>query len=141
MLRYFAFRETGGNYSDNLARFLDNYMETSLSFDQPRIDELRDEFDQSLAACETIFGDEEIFSDIGKGRNRQGVVYYDLLMYSLGSIDQTVLAAKRENVRDAFISLCQSPEFKRLTAGGIQRKSSISRRNQLWNEKLQAALL
>lgn len=55
VLRYFAFKETGGQYSDNLARFLDKYMETSLSFDKDRIDSLKNEFQVSLAACQAIF--------------------------------------------------------------------------------------
>lgn len=141
VLRYFAFKETGGDYSDNLARFLDKYMETSLVFDAARVDQLRLEFDRALEACRIVFNDDEIFSDIGKGRNRQGVVYYDLLMNSLANIDVAVLQAKRLEVREAFISLCQSPEFKRLVAGGVQMKTSISRRNQLWDAKLKAAIL
>lgn len=140
VLRYFAFKETGGEYSDNLTRFLDKYMEKSLSFDESRINHLRREFDQSLIACETIFSENEIFSDINKGRNRQGIVYYDLLMNSLGGIESAVLTEKRDKIRAAFSTLCGSPEFKRLTAGGLQRKTSIARRNTLWKERLEAAI-
>lgn len=140
VLRYFAFKETGGDYSDNLGRFLDKYMETSQSFDKVRIDHLRLDFEKSLRACQAIFSDEEIFSDISKGRNRQGVVYYDLLMNSLGKIELEILKAKRNEVREAFKLLCQSPDFKRLVAGGVQMKTSISRRNELWNNILTESL-
>lgn len=140
VLRYFAFKETGGEYSDNLTRFLDKFMERSLSFDASRINELRDEFNKSLNACRIVFDDEEIFSDISRGRNRQGVVYYDLLMGSLGEIDTSKLQNNRDNIRKAFSDLCASPNFRRLTAGGVQRKTAIARRNKLWDEKLQVAV-
>ncbi|MEN3748286.1 DUF262 domain-containing protein [Sphingomonas sp. HF-S3] len=140
VLRYFAFRETGGDYSDNLTKFLDRFMEQSLQFDDNRIEELRDEFIRSVSACSIIFDQDEIFTDISSNRRRQGVVYYDLLMGSLGNIPQETLISRRDEIRDAFRKLCASEEFTRLTAGGLQRKTSIARRNRLWAEKLEAAL-
>jgi hypothetical protein len=140
VLRYFAFKETGGDYSDNLAKFLDKFMEKSLHFDEVRLDELRSEFKRSLAACQVLFEEDEIFSDISKGRRRQGVVYYDLLMGSLGNFSKEQLRDNREAIRSAFAELCASAEFRRLTAGGVQRKTSIARRNKLWNEKLRDAI-
>ena len=139
-LRYFAFKETGGEYSDNLTRFLDRFMEKSMNFDTIKIDEFKRDFQDSLAACQMLFEEDEIFTDISRGRRRQGVVYYDLLMGSLGNIDKATIQAKRDKIRKEFSELCTSPEFRRLTAGGLQRKTSIARRNKLWNEKLQAAL-
>jgi hypothetical protein len=115
-------------------------MEKSLEFDEERIDQLRKEFDRSLAACRQIFSEEEIFSDISKERNRQGVVYYDLLMNSLGEISMSTLKKHREEIREAFANLCKSAEFKKLIAGGVQRKTSIARRNKLWNDRLEAAI-
>jgi hypothetical protein len=140
VLRYFAFKETGGEYSDNLTKFLDRFMEKSKNFDDMRIDDLRKDFQNSLAACQVLFEEDEIFSDISRGRKRQGVVYYDLLMGSIGNIDRVTLGAKRDQIRKVFAELCNSSEFRRLTAGGLQRKTSIARRNKLWEEKLQAAI-
>lgn len=140
VLRYFAFKETSGEYSDNLARFLDKYMERSMSFDERRIAELKGEFIQSVDACLTIFDEDEVFSDITRTKNRQGVVYYDLLMNSLGGIELPVLKDRRAEIRREFAELCQSAEFRRLTAGGLQRKTSIAKRNQLWHERLHKAI-
>ncbi|WAC61219.1 DUF262 domain-containing protein [Brevundimonas sp. SL130] len=140
VLRYFAFKENGGDYGDNLTKFLDKFMERSLQFDDERINDLRNEFQSSLAACKILFADDEIFSDISRDRRRQGVVYYDLLMGSLGAIDPAVLKDRREQIRTAFTELCASPDFRRLTAGGVQRKTSIARRNALWKTKLSAAI-
>lgn len=140
VLRYFAFKETSGEYSDNLTKFLDKFMERSKEFDETRIEELRKDFKNSLAACQIVFADDEIFSDISRNRKRQGVVYYDLLMGSLGNVAARTLDANRDRIRKAFKALCTSPDFRRLTAGGVQRKTSIGRRNRLWEEKLQAAV-
>jgi hypothetical protein len=89
-------------------------MERSLKFDSDRINQMREEFDRSLRACALIFDEEEIFSDISKGRNRQGIVYYDLLMGSLGEVSPSILKRKRASIRNAFIALCKSADFKRL---------------------------
>lgn len=140
VLRYFAFKETGGEYSDNLTRFLDRFMEKSLKFDLVRISELKVDFLKSLDACQIVFDDDEIFSDINRERRRQGIVYYDLLMGSLGEVDAQLLQSKRTEIRESFKELCRSNDFKRLTAGGLQRKTSIARRNTLWGAKLKAAI-
>lgn len=140
VLRYFAFKEAPEQYGDNLSKFLDGFMEKASHFENVQIDQLRSEFEVSLAACRIVFDNDELFSDINKDRRRQGIVYYDLLMGSLGKIPRKTLKAKRANVRSAFAELCNSPEFKRLTAGGLQRKTSIARRNTLWDKKLQAAI-
>lgn len=140
VLRFFAFSESSETYEGNLSSFLDGFMRKAASFDQVKIVELRQSFDKSLAACLTIFDEGEVFSNISKSRNRQGVVYYDLLMGSLGQIDHEVLQEKRLLIRQAFSDLVNSADFKKLTIGGIQRKSSINRRNLEWSNKLQEAL-
>jgi len=140
VLRYFAFKEAPDQYGDNLSKFLDIFMEKAAKFDKTQISQLRKEYMASLAACKLVFDEEELFSDINKDRRRQGIVYYDLLMASLGRIPAETLRAKRTEVREAFAALCASPDFKRLTAGGLQRKTSITRRNALWDKKLQVAI-
>jgi hypothetical protein len=140
ILRYFAFKEAQEQYGDNLSKFLDSFMEKAALFDDGQISQLRKEFKSSLSACKAVFEKDEIFSDISKDRRRQGIVYYDLLMSSLGKIPLKTLRTKRNKIREAFTALCSSPEFKRLTAGGLQRKTSIARRNTLWDKKLQVAI-
>jgi len=140
ILRYFAFKEAPDQYGDNLSKFLDSFMEKAVKFEEAQVFQLGKEFRSSLSACKAVFEGDELFSDISKERRRQGIVYYDLLMSSLGKIPLKTLRAKRTKIRDAFSALCSSPEFKRLTAGGLQRKTSIARRNTLWDKKLQVAI-
>lgn len=136
VLRYFAFLEDAEAYEGNLSKFLDAYMRKAVHFGQEKISELEASFKNSLEACLIVFNQDEIFSDISKERRRQGVVYYDLLMNSLGKLDHSTLRDNRETIREAFIELCQSEAFRKSTAGGLQRKSAIHRRNSDWSAKL-----
>ncbi|MDO6522921.1 DUF262 domain-containing protein [Shimia thalassica] len=140
VLRYFAFSEDGDSYSGNLTKFLDQFMQKGVSFTPERIEALKESFRSSLEACQLIFEKEELFTNISNARKRQGIVYYDLLMNSLGKIDRNVLVEKKSSIRKAYSELCQSSEFARLTAGGVQRLTSVSRRNELWDQKLRVAL-
>lgn len=140
VLRYFAFMEDAENYEGSLAKFLDSYMARASQYNPEKLEELKRKFNNSLSACLEIFDEDEVFSDIGSSRRRQGVVYYDLLMNTLGGIERATLVQNRERIRAAFVALCKSTAFSRLTAGGLQRKSSITQRNKAWNDRLQKAL-
>lgn len=140
VLRHFAFAEDGKSYEGNLTKFLDNYMEKAISFDKARLKELDETFTRNLDACRVVFDDAEIFSDISKTRKRQGIVYYDLLMNSLGSVDTAILSDKRDQIRNAFIELCSSSTFRKLSAGGLQSKYSINTRTTEWATKLTGAI-
>lgn len=137
-LRFFAFHENAAAYEGNLSKFLDEYMQQASKFESAKIAELRATFEKSLEACQIIFDEDEIFSDISSERRRQGIVYFDLLMNTLGRLDHATLRAKRTEIRQAFIDLVTTPDFRSLLAGGVQRTSSINRRNQMWNDKLKA---
>lgn len=140
VLRYFAFHESASSYEGNLSKFLDNYMREASRYDCCKLKDLKKAFTKSLEACQIIFDEDEIFSDISSTRRRQGVVYYDLLMNTLGLVDHKILQAKREDIREAFIDLASSPKFKSLLAGGVQRKTSINQRNKMWKERLRAVV-
>jgi len=140
VLRFFAFLVIPEKFSDTLSKFLDSYMKSASNFSIVKILDLKATFLQSLAACKIVFTDDEVFTNLSKKGRRQSFVYHDLLMNSLGKEDHGVLAAKREEIRLAFMQLCSSSEFLRQTGGGLQRKSSISKRNTFWTKKLQVAL-
>lgn len=140
VLRFFAFSEDSANYEGNLSKFLDAYMKKGSDYDCEKLVQLKTKFENSLSACLKIFDEDEVFTDISKKRNRQGVVYFDLLMNTLWKVDTQILTDKREKIRAAFMELCKSDAFRKSTAGGIQRKSAINRRNVDWNAKLREAI-
>lgn len=140
VLRFFAFFESSIDYEGNLKKFLDAYMRKASTYDENKLNDLERAFLNSLEACKIIFDEPELFTNINSNRLRQGIVYYDLLMTSLGKIPHDVLRDKRGEVRKAFSILCNSPSFKKSLAGGLQRKSSINQRNADWSKKLAAAI-
>src|SRR5262249_45280859 len=129
VLRFFAFFESPEAYEGNLSKFLDKYMKNASSYSFDKLEVLKNNFNNALDACLIVFSQDEVFSDISRDRRRQGVVYYDLLMTTLGKIKHSVIKKKRTAIRSAFIELCKSDSFKRSTAGGLQRKSSVNKRN------------
>lgn len=140
ILRFFAFYESSDKYEGNLSQFLDKYMSDNRHVNTQHLKYLKSLFEKHINACLIIFDKDEVFSDIGKSRQRQGVIYYDLLMGSLGRYSPDILKAKRNEIRLAFENMCKTDEFKRFSAGGLQRKSTVSQRNKLWELRLQEAL-
>ncbi|MEE9339028.1 MAG: hypothetical protein V3U87_13195 [Methylococcaceae bacterium] len=85
MLRFLAFSEDINlkQYNDVLSAFLDEYMEKNTDIEAETLQVLRERFNQALTNCQTVFGN-EIFTDPTRERAKQGLVYYDLLMPTLG---------------------------------------------------------
>jgi uncharacterized protein with ParB-like and HNH nuclease domain len=135
VLRYFAFSSDLSSYGDRLSRFLDKYMESQQDLDNASIKSLESEFTKNLSKCITVFKG-NAFKDMSKTRTKQSMVYYDLLMHSLGGISETVVKKKRQNIQNAFDELCSSQAFQKTLSGGLQNKSSIIKRRGIWDRIL-----
>jgi uncharacterized protein with ParB-like and HNH nuclease domain len=139
VLRFFAFKEDIAEYGNNLKEFLDLYMEKKSSITEKEAKAKEKSFIDALRKCKAVFG-EDIFIDMNKTRRRQGMVYYDLLMQTLVEYDIDSLIRNRLRVVSAYKRLCASNEFKRTTSGGLQMKSSIAKRTELWTDLLEEAV-
>lgn len=139
VLRFFAFSENINNYEGNLKVFLDSYMQEKSQISSIKIGKMRVLFTSALAKCVTVFGD-DVFTDTNKRRSKQGLVYYDLLMPTLGEVDQEIVELKANEICLAFKNLCKSELFQRTMSQGLQKQSSILRRRKLWGERLQKAI-
>lgn len=139
ILRFFAFSENLGGYEGNLKVFLDNYMQKKQKLAPVQINKLRSLFKRALANCVAVFG-EEVFTDPNKRRSRQGLVYYDLLMPTVGLLGDKVITAKATKIASAFKALCKSETFQKTVYQGLQKQSSIIRRRELWEDKLSKAI-
>jgi len=139
ILRYFALKGKLDSYQDRLSKYLDEYTVSKQSINSEEIEVLRNEFKSTLDKCVAIFGN-DVFIDTTKQRRRQSMVYYDLLMYSFSYIDKETLIQNKENIQEKFQELCGLNDFQRTLSGGLQNKSSILRRRQLWGELLEAAI-
>jgi uncharacterized protein with ParB-like and HNH nuclease domain len=138
VLRYFALRGDLVSYQDKLSKYLDAYMSSKQSIGLDEVEVMKAEFKSALQKCISLFG-ADVFIDITKQRRRQSMVYYDLLMYSFSDIDEETLLQKQESIRRSFGELCNLEDFQRSLSGGLQNKSSILKRRQLWARLLKAA--
>jgi hypothetical protein len=133
VLRFFALQDNLAGYEGRLSRFLDAYMRTNANLPEPRIKKLKASFTTTLSVCKSIFND-SVFTDTTKEKPRQSIVHYDLLMSSINGIPKSKIKGKEEEIRQAFKKLCKNSDFQRTLSGGIQNKSSILKRRELWDK-------
>jgi hypothetical protein len=141
VLRFLAFSDDLEltDFNDVLRDFLDNYMEEKCEATDQEIDLLRVKFERAMSNCKAVF-EENLFSDVTRDRPKQGMVHYDLLMVTVGLLDEQVVLDKKAEILSAYNELCASDEFRRTLSGGLQKKTSILRRRNLWRPLLDAAI-
>ncbi len=137
VLRFFAFIDDIQltHYGDVLRAFLDDYMEINCDLSKKKIDSLKKKFLSALANCELVFGD-DVFADDTRNKKRQGLVHYDLLMPTVGLLNEKVVKTKASEIKAAYQDLCKSTAFRKTLSSGLQKKSSIVQRRTLWEKSL-----
>lgn len=138
VLRFFAFESKLESYEGRLSRFLDDFMQEKSEIGDNEIDALRNRFSKYISNCVLVFGD-DVFRDTKK-RQKQSMVYYDLLMPTIGSLSDETIQSKKDAIKNAFDQLCQSVPFQKTLSGGLQQKSSILKRREIWKNLLEKAL-
>jgi hypothetical protein len=68
------------------------------------------------------------------------MVYYDLLMPTLGKMSESQVKKAKAKIRSAFVALCKSAAFQKTLSGGLQNKSSILKRREIWRNLLDKSL-
>ncbi len=141
VLRYFAFSEDKdlAGFSSTLKDFLDNFMEENASIDGEKVDEFRNRFKSALARCLKVFGD-DVFVNPSAEKKRKGLVHYDLVMTTVGELDDAVIDKYDADIKKAYASLCDSDGFKKTLSGGLQDKSRVVKRRAQWRELLEASI-
>jgi len=141
VLRYFAFSDDKSldSFENNLKSFLDNYMEANKSLSDEALEEHRSRFDSALSTCNEVFGD-DVFVNPTVDRRRKGLVHYDLVMTTVGELDIELARAKKDEIKQAYVALCESASFQRTLSGGLHNKGAIVRRRAEWNGLLQGAV-
>lgn len=135
ILRFFAMQSDLEDYEDNLSKYLDKYIDTNQILDEERISILKNDFTTTLEKCLFVF-DNNPFVNTAKEKQRQGLVYYDLLMWDLRNRTMEFLIANKEAIVLKFNELCLDRNFDKTLSGGLQSKSAILRRRSLWREKI-----
>lgn len=137
VLRFFALQQDLSNYGNKLEKLLDDFMRTHQRIDNNEIDKLRKSFTSTLEKCLSVFGNDDVFRDTTKKKAKQGLVYYDLLMWSFATLDDSFVEKYKTELRSKFKELCLDAEFQKKSSGGLQQKSSILKRRELWEKKIQ----
>ena len=135
ILRFFAMKGNMDDYQDILAKYLDLFMMRNQDITEDIVAEYRNEFNSTLTKCMTVF-DNNPFTDTTKEKPRQSLVYYDLLMWSFRTINNDFISNNKTQIVGKFKELCQDENFEKTISGGLQRKGSILRRRELWQNKL-----
>lgn len=135
ILRFFALNDNLESYDNKLSKYMDKYMKSKLNISTEGIDSLREKFNNTLEKCLLIF-EGTVFTNPRKQQPRQSLALYDLIMWSLSNEDISFLERNRQKIFDAYCDLCETTEFSKTMAGGLQQKSSIMTRRNLWIKKL-----
>lgn len=141
ILRFFAFSDDIKleSYDSVLSSYLDEYMEENSLLDAENITSLKDKFTSALKNCKIVFG-EDVFTDSTRDRKRQGLVHYDLLMPTVGLLNEESVKSKAKQIKSAYKELCRSDDFRKTLSGGLQKKTSILKRRTLWDGLLRKAI-
>jgi len=135
VLRYFAMQGDLNDYEDNLSKYLDKYIDANQIADAETISALRTDFISTLKKCLFVF-DNNPFINTAKERQRQGLVYYDLLMWDFRNRTMEFLTTNKDAIVAKFNDLCLDLNFDKTLSGGLQSKSAILKRRKLWLEKI-----
>lgn len=135
VLRFFALEPDDLEGYESFKKYLDSYMETNQNLLPDKIIELKNEFLSTLEKCILIF-ETNVFSNPNYNPPRQGLVYYDLLMWSFRDLDREFLVNNKEKIKELFAELCREESFTRTLSGGLQQKGAILRRRGLWKNKI-----
>lgn len=136
VLRFFAMQQDLSDYDDKLNKFLDKYMTEQQNIEPEKIEELRQLFTDTLEKCVNAFGD-DVFVDTNKEKQKQSLVYYDLLMWKFSFLTKEFVEEHKVDLKQKFKELCAEDSFQKTLSGGLQNKSSIIKRRELWEAKIQ----
>jgi hypothetical protein len=137
ILRFFSMSSDMSDYEDVLSKYLDKFMIANQNIGDSEIAVLKSRFINTLNRCMTVF-DNNPFVDLTKDKPKQSLVYYDLLMWSFNTFSDEYATAQKPLIVAKFKELCLDERFIRTLSGGLQKKSSILKRRELWLEKLDA---
>lgn len=135
ILRFFAMQSDLSDYEDILAKYLDKFMIANQNITPEQIQNLKTVFLETLSKCMLVF-DNKPFIDITKDRPKQSLVHYDLLMWSFKDLSSEFVQQHKTQLESKFNDLCRDERFMRTLSGGLQKKSSLLRRREIWSEKI-----
>ncbi|MCD8406288.1 DUF262 domain-containing protein [Tenacibaculum dicentrarchi] len=134
ILRFFALNNDLNDYDSKLTETLNSFMSNKQDITTEEANLLKDKFNSTLDKCLRTF--DNPFVDTTQNKPRQGLAYYDLLMWSFSNKSDSFIDNNRNEIIQKFKELCGIDLFKKSLAGALQQKVYILRRREMWEEKL-----
>ncbi len=134
ILRFFALNNNLENYESKLTATLDSYMTNNQDISEAEAISLKEKYNSTLNKCLRTF--DTPFVDTTQDKPRQGIAYYDLLMWSFSNKTDAFIDDNRNEIIQKFKELCGIELFKKSLSGALQQKVYILRRRTMWEDKL-----
>jgi uncharacterized protein with ParB-like and HNH nuclease domain len=138
VLRFFAFYYQDLTRFENLTYFLDEYMRDNQDLIPEKIHEMELLFKRTLNRVVVVFGEEDLFKNLGKDHKLPSTAIYDMVMYvfAQNEFTESFFTEKADEIKSAFRKFCQEKlnqdETKYKLSGGTQDKSAIIARRTDW---------
>lgn len=135
ILRYFSFQLQGiENYRTPLKHWLNDTARSGRRFNEARIEDLKDRWNNALEVSLTWFAEKECFRrPRGRAINR---ALFDLIMDTATKTDVLTASSLEDDFIDQFNELLANEEFLDLISRSVDHKKRTDRRFELWNEAM-----
>ena len=140
VLRFFALNNNLNDYNNKLSKYLDKHMETKHLSSDEEIASMKELFENTLQKVINVFGNEDIFKNLGRSQQRQSIAIYDLVMYTFTYLTDDYVKQNKDKILEKFKELFENEEFNKTLSGGVQQKYSIIKRRDLLKEKLDSII-
>lgn len=140
ILRFFALNNNLDDYGNKLTKYLDKHMESKHTSTEEEISSMKELFKNTLKRVINVFGNDDVFKILGRSQQRQSLAIYDLVMYIFSQLTDDYVESNKIKILAKFKELCENEEFNKTLSGGVQQKYSITKRRELFKQKLDSVI-
>ena len=98
VLRFFALNNNLNDYNNKLSKYLDKHMETKHLSSDEEIASMKELFENTLQKVINVFGNEDIFKNLGRSQQRQSIAIYDLVMYTFTYLTDDYVKQNKDKI-------------------------------------------
>lgn len=131
ILRFFSFQiQNRENYKTPLKNWLNDTARLGRRLSDPRILELKENWENAISASLIWFTAKECFRRPGgKSINR---ALFDLIMFTASKVDVVTAGSKANSFREEYKNLLDNEEFRDLISRSVDHKKRTDRRFTMW---------
>ena len=139
ILRFFAFYFNGANYHSNLAKFLDDYLQTGKNFSSEILQQHREIFFKTIDNVDRVFGEnsfrryDPVTNTWVKSLNR---AVYDLIMLYFAGLASDIIDREKDSIIDRFKQLFNNEQFQLSITSTPEKTVRLQSRLDQWRATL-----